>query len=279
MADFGEELPPNAVMHSGRSGELAHNEYPVQWGRLNREAVEEAGKLGEIVFFMRAGYSHSSRYATAYWAGDQLVNWSFDDGFATVIPAGISLGFCGIAYYHSDIGGYTTVAWIKRGKELFMRWCEQAVFTPIMRTHEGNRPESNVQFDSDDELLEHFARMSRIYVHLKDYHRALGREYSETGLPPMRHPYIHYEDDSTLHALKYQYLYGRDLMVAPVCRPRRRKVRLYLPDDEWIHLWSGQTYSGGWHDVAAPLGQTPVFYRANSEHRELFAGVPGLADD
>ncbi|MCG8417121.1 MAG: alpha-glucosidase [Proteobacteria bacterium] len=273
MADFGEALPIDAVLYSGRSAERAHNQYPALWARVCREAVEEAGKLGDIVFFMRAGFTGSSRYSLAHWAGDQLVNWSLDDGFATVIPAGISLGFCAVAHFHSDIGGYTTVAWIKRKKELFMRWCEQAAFTPIMRTHEGNRPDSNWQFDSDDETLDHVARMTRVYVHLKEYHRALGREYTDTGLPPMRHPYIHYEADPVLHTLKYQYLYGRDLLVAPVYQPKKKSMRVYLPDDTWMHAWTGQSYSGGWHNVLAPLGQPPVFYRTSSPHRDRFDGL------
>ena len=279
MADFGEALPPEARLASGRSAALAHNDYPVQWARLNREAVEEAGKLGEVVFFMRAGSSGTSRHALACWAGDQLVNWSFDDGFATVIPAAISLGFSGIAHTHADIGGYTTVAWIKREKELFLRWCEQAAFTPIMRTHEGTRPGDNWQFDSDLETLRHFARMSRVYVHLRDYHRALGRECLETGLPPIRHPYLHDEADETLHTLKVQYLYGRDLLVAPVLRPREREARVYLPDDAWVHVWSGRAYGRGFHQVPAPLGEPPVFYRERSPYRDLFAGLAAAAEE
>jgi alpha-glucosidase len=273
MADFGEALPTDAVLASGRGGAEAHNEYPVQWARVNREAVEEAGKLGEVVFFMRAGAAGSSRAALAHWAGDQLVNWSLDDGFATVIPAALSLGFCGIGHFHSDIGGYTTVAWIKRDKELLLRWCEQAAFTPIMRTHEGNRPQDNWQFDADEETLAHFARMARVYVHLGDYHRALGREYVETGVPPMRHPYVHYEGDEALHALRHQYLYGRDLLVAPVIRPRERSMRVYLPEDTWIHAWTGRAHGRGWHEVAAQIGEPPVFYRASSPFRALFDGL------
>lgn len=277
MADFGEALPTDAALYSGRDAALAHNDYPVQWARVNREAVEETGKLGQVVFFMRAGAAGSSRHALAHWAGDQLVNWSLDDGFATVIPAAISLGFCGVGQFHSDIGGYTTVAWIKRTKELFMRWCEQAVFSPIMRTHEGNRPGSNWQFDSDRETLEHFSRMSRIYVHLRDYHRAVGREYAETGVPPTRHPYIHYEDDEVVHTLKYQYLYGRDILVAPVIRRKARTMRVYLPADDWLNAWTGEKYRAGWHQIATPSGQTPVFYREASEHRTLLDGLRDVA--
>lgn len=283
MADYAEYFPVDAKVHSGEPGETFHNQYPVLWARANMEAIQEAGKQGEAVFFSRSGYTGSSRHTQLIWAGDQLVNWSFDDGFATVIPAGVSLGFCGIGFHHSDIGGFTTVFWIKRTKELFMRWAEQACFTVVMRTHEGNNPPKNVHYHEDAEILAHFAKMSHVHVHLKPYIKHTIQEYLTEGLPCMRHPYIHYEGDDALHELKYQYLFGRDLLVAPVVKKGRTKRSVYLPADEWYHLWTGKEYTGGWHEVPAPLGEPPVFYRGNSAHRALFEGVrevrvPGTKD-
>jgi len=274
MADFGEYLPVDAVLHSGESAERAHNRWPTMWARANYEAIDEAGKLGEILFFMRAGYAGSSRYATAYWAGDQLANWSFSDGLATVVPANVSIGMSGVGFTHSDLGGYTSIAWVKRGKRLFMRWAELAAFAPIMRSHEGNRPDVNWQFNSDTDTLQHLARMAAVYTRLKPYHRRLVTEYREQGLPAIRHPFIHYRGDRRAHVMKYQFLYGRDLMVAPVRRPFRRAISVYLPEDTWIHIWSGKTYGGGWHRIAAPIGRPAVFYRADSEFADLFASIP-----
>jgi alpha-glucosidase len=264
MADYGEYLPPGAVPASGESWERVHNTYPVLWAQVNREALVESGREGDVIFFMRAGYHGSTGLSPAFWAGDQLVSWSLNDGLATVIPAGISLGLQGGAHFHSDLGGFTTVAWVHRSKELFQRWAELSAFTLQMRSHEGNRPERNWQFDSDPETLDFLARMTRIYDRLKPYRLRLLEEYQQTGLPPIRHPYLHYESDPELHRLKYQYLLGRDLLVAPVILPRRRTHRVYLPEDRWIHLWSSRSYGPGWHRVSAPLGQPPVFYREGS---------------
>ena len=276
MADYGEYLPTDALLYSGESAEAFHNRLPVVWAQINREAVEEADKLGEVVFFTRSGYTGTSRYTTGMWAGDQLVNWSLDDGLASVIPAALSLGMCGSGISHSDTGGFTTLFGVKRTKELFMRWVELSAFTPIMRTHEGNRPDDNWQFDSDEETLLHFVRMSRIYTHLKPYLKKAVQENAEKGLPVMRHPYIHYENDEMLHTLKYQYLLGRDLMVAPVYQEAQDSQKVYLPDDQWIHLWSGQAYGKGWYEVSAPLGYIPVFYRQQSQHGDLFKQIPQL---
>lgn len=276
MADFGEYLPTDCLLYSCEDPETFHNKYPVLWAKANQEAVEESGRQDEVVFFNRAGYSGSSRHCPLFWAGDQLVNWSKDDGLPSVIPAGISLGMSGVGFYHSDIGGYTTVAWLKRSKELFMRWTEHSAFTIVMRTHEGNRPAINWQFDSDDETLSHFAKMSRVHAGLKDYFKHLVSEYQNTGLPLIRHPFIHYEGDKVLHTLKYQYLLGRDLLVAPVIKPGKKTWRVYLPEDNWLHLWSGKEYGGGWHQLNCPLGQPPVFYRAASEFAAVFESLKRL---
>jgi alpha-glucosidase len=271
MADFGEYLPPDAVLYSGESGESFHNRYPAVWARINREALEEAGVMGDAVFFMRAGYTGSSRYSTATWAGDQLVNWSVHDGLPSVIPAALSSGYCGTGVHHSDIGGFTTVAWVRRSRELFQRWAEHAAFTPIMRNHEGNRPGRNWQFNSDAETLTHLARMTGVYTRLAPYHRHVVGEYARTGLPAMRHLGIHYGDDETAHRQRYQYLYGRDLLVAPVVQKKRSSWSAYLPDDDWVHLWSGRSAAPGWHREQAPLGYPPVYYRRSSEFASLFA--------
>ena len=276
MADFGEYLPTDAILFSKENSELFHNKFPVIWAKTVYEAVKEAGKLGEIVFFTRSGYSGASKYTTSVWAGDQLVNWSMDDGLASVIPAGISLGICGIGYFHSDIGGYTTAKEFTRTKEVFMRWAELEAFSPIMRSHEGNKPQLNWHFDSDNETLEHLAKMSRIYVHLKPYFKYISKEYVEKGYPLIRALYLHYESDPEVHKIKYQYLLGRDLLVAPVYLPNIQKWKVYIPDDIWIHIWSNKEYNKGWYEVEAPIGNPPIFYVKNSQFSKLFAQIQNL---
>ncbi len=275
MADFGEYLPVDSIIYNG-DPMLYHNPYPAEWAKLNREAVEEEGKTGEVVFFSRSGFTRSPRYSPLFWAGDQLVTFHQNHGLQSVIQAGISMGICSCGFYHFDIGGFFSILWIKRNRDLWMRSAEMAAFTQVMRSHEGINPEVNCQFDSSSEILSHLARMTKVYTHLKEYHKYCAREYTEKGLPPMRHPYIHYENDKTLHDLKYQYMYGPDLMVAPVIKKRQKKRKLYLPEDRWIHAWSGREYGSGRHRVNAPMGEPPVFYRKNSSFAELFAALKDM---
>lgn len=273
MADFGEALPYDAQLHSGEAAASYHNRYPEAWARLNREAIESSGRGAELLAFHRSGYRRSPAYATLFWLGDQLVSWDAHDGIKTAVTGLLSSGLSGFSLNHSDIGGYTTISSpirnYHRSKELLLRWMELNAWTTVFRTHEGNRPADNAQFYSDEETLAHFSRCARIYRAWRDYRRQLVAEAAATGLPVVRHPFIHYPDDAEVYRLSYQeFMVGSELLVAPVLDAGRDRVRVYLPAGRWTHLWSGTTYGdtqrGTWITVDAPLGQPAVFFRAGS---------------
>ena len=264
MADFGEYLPTDCVLYSGENPELVHNTWPARWAKLNREAVEESGKLGEIMFYTRAGYSDTPRYSTMMWCGDNHTDFSIDFGLPSVIPAMLSLTCCGFGLSHSDIGGYTSFFNLNRSEELYMRWCEMNAFTPIMRGHEGLNPDLNAQFDSSMDILHHGSKMAGIHKALKPYLKDAVKYNSETGVGVVR-PLFFYYDEKEAYEDTYAYLLGRDILVSPVIRPGTVRKDVYLPDDEWVHLWSGKEFSGGIATVDCELGDPPVFIRKNAE--------------
>lgn len=276
MADFGEYLPADAVCADGESGLTAHNRWPELWARCNREAVEEAGLLGECVFFMRAGAAGSQKYATLVWAGDQCVDWSEDDGLPSVITAALSLGMSGYGLHTCDAGGYTTLFHLKRDRELMLRWLEFACFTPVMRTHEGNRPDSNIQIYSDDEMIRDAARLTRMHTALLPYLRECVRENAEDGMPVMRPLFMAEPECAEAYKRElYSYMLGGDMVVCPVVEQGAFTRSVWLPAGEWVHLWSGETFARGSHTVGAPMGEPPVFYRAESKYAELFREISG----
>ena len=112
--------------------------------------------------------------------------------------------------------------------------------------------------------------MVNIHVNLKPYLQHLSEEYQLTGISPIRGAFLHYKDDPELYTLKFQYLLGRDLLIAPVIKPNLELWRVYLPEDNWVHLWTEKEYNKGWIEVKAPLGMPPVFYRKNSKFMPLF---------
>lgn len=272
MADFGEYLPVDLRLADGSDPMEAHNRWPVLWAQVNAEAVAARGKTGDAVFFMRAGFTGVQHYCPLLWAGDQSVDFTRHDGIGTVITAALSAGLLGNAYSHSDCGGYTSLHGNVRSVELMRRWCELAAFAPVMRSHEGNRPDDNLQYDLSEELLACFARWSRIHARLAPYTRLLCDEAEATGLPVQRPLFLHFPDDSSLWTVQDQYLYGEHLLVAPVIEEGATSRLVVLPGNgKWRHCWSGEDYPSGIHDVAAPFDRPPVFYRADGPFSDLFA--------
>jgi alpha-glucosidase len=85
---------------------------------------------------------------------------------------------------------------------------------------------------------------------------------------------MHYEDDESLYDLQYEYLFGPDILIKPVVQPNQKAQEMYLPKDEWIHLWSGETYGGGQIvSILSPIGYPPVFYRKKSKFIKLFESI------
>jgi alpha-glucosidase (family GH31 glycosyl hydrolase) len=272
MADFGEGLPYDAVLSSGADPKTYHDRYAEEWAKVNREAIEEAGRGDDIVFFNRSGYIQSPRYSTLFWLGDQLVDWDEHDGIKSAVTGLLTSGLSGYSLEHTDIGGYTAIdnplLQYHRSRELLLRWIELGAFTTVFRTHEGNIPEVNYQIYSDEETLEYFVRFARIYAGWKPYRMELVREASETGLPVVRHPFVHYPEDPEVPGLEYQLMVGNEFMVAPVLDPDTDTVEVYLPAGGWVHLWTGKTHGsserGVYEAVSAPIGEPAVFYRADS---------------
>ncbi|MEM7179329.1 MAG: alpha-glucosidase [Spirochaetota bacterium] len=266
MADFGEWLPFDAKLHSGISAEVYHNRYSVDWAQLNMEAIQEAGKEGEIVFFNRSGYSYSNKYSTLFWEGDQMVSFGKNDGIASTVVGLLSGGVSGISLNHSDIGGYTTInnplADYHRSEELFLRWTELNAFTPIFRTHEGNRPKENHQPYTDEKTVKFFAKFGKVHYALKDYLKHLVDEANTKGYPVVRHPYLHYPNDKNTWSLKYQFLLGEDVLVLPVLNAGKTSVKGYFPKGKWKNVWTGKIQAGGISaEVGAPIGSPAVYVK------------------
>ncbi|MCS6934098.1 MAG: alpha-glucosidase [Chitinophagales bacterium] len=268
MADFGEWLPYDAKLSGGFSGREFHNFYPVAWARINREAVQEAGLEGRVLVFHRSGQEGSQRYVQALWAGDQTTDFGYHDGLPSAVRAVLTSAACGILYNHSDIGGYTNVdagiLHIYRNRELLYRWIEFAAFTPIFRTHEGLKPEKNIQVYTDSNAAGFFARFGRIHHRLKDYLIANTPNLGGHTVPLIRPLYLH----NGMEQFALQYLLGNDLLVAPVTELGKRNIAVRFPEGEWLYAWDSNSRiyrDGETVTIDAPLGMPAVFIRRQSK--------------
>ena len=263
MADFGEGLPFDAELTDGLPA-YEHNRWPALWARTVALACERADQPDCVTWF-RSGSLGMADEAPLFWAGDQMVDWSDEDGLASALHAMLAAGVSGWPIVHSDIGGYTSVDavvkdWV-RSDELLARWAELEALGVVMRTHEGNRPAANPQVYDSPERVEAFAAMTRLHAALGDYRREVVAEAAATGVPAIRHLWFAGARASAA-ASDDAFLLGDALLVAPVLSAGDDEVEVVFPAGQWTHVWTGRSYAAGEEaTVAAPLGRPAAFVR------------------
>lgn len=279
MADFGEGLPFDAVLADG-DPRWRHNEWPRLWAETVRLGCERAGRPDCVTWF-RSGALGQEEYASTYWAGDQLVSWSEQDGLRSALLGILSSGVSGWPLVHSDVGGYTSIdAVVKdytRSPELLARWAELEAFGVLMRTHEGNRPDVNTQVYSDPGTAEAFAGATRLYAALAPYREAVVDEAVETGVPALRHGWLT-APGSPAADVDTQFFLGSDVLVAPVLDAGATTVDVALPAGSWTHLITGERLDGSTTaTVDAPLGTPAAFVRTDSPWAERLVDAVSAA--
>jgi alpha-glucosidase len=194
-----------------------------------------------------------------HWIGDQEATWAPEDGLPTVVPAMINLGLVGVPFVTHDIAGFSGGP---SSKELYLRWSELGAFTPVMRTHEGDNRDSNWRWNSDEETVAHVRRFSRVHEALAPHMARWAREAAVSSMPLVQHMMLAFPEDEATWSLSDQYMLGGELLVAPVVSQGATSRELYLPEGDWVHVWTGETYAGGRTlTVDAPVGAPPVFGR------------------
>ncbi len=242
--DFGEAAPLHGQYASGRSGFTEHNLYPLRYNRAAAEITREVA--GEDIIWARSAWAGSQRYPL-HWGGDTV---SSDSGMAATLRAGLSLGLCGFSFWSHDVGGFTDVP----SEDLYARWLAFGVLTSHTRCH-GQPPREPWEFS--DGFTDLFRRTVELKYRLMPYVYAQARDCSERGLPMLRALFVEHPDDPTSWLVEDEYLFGADLLVAPLLEARATGRRVYAPPGRWIGYWSGQCYEGArWHDIEA--GDVPV---------------------
>lgn len=296
MADFGEGLPIKnnqktespVEIYSGANALLYHNQYAKDWAQLNLEVIEETSSNNtetNVTFFSRSGYTGSQSIVPMFWLGDQYPTWDRKDGLKTVMNGYLASALSGTPIVHSDIGGFTAIVRVfARSEQLLIRWIELEAFTaPAFRTHESNSRLwcSTLQVDSNDNLLQMFAKFSQVYAILAPYRTTLMEEAYETGVPLVRPLFMEFPNDEKTHCSTFdlQFMLGSEFLVAPVLDNFKKKQDVYFPStttltDNWVHLFTGETYNGVAGQVVtvdADLGTPPVFYMEGSSIGEYYA--------
>jgi alpha-glucosidase (family GH31 glycosyl hydrolase) len=272
MEDFGERVDDTDRFSGGRTGRGMANLFPLLYHKITYEVARKLKP--DVVEFSRSGYSGSQASSRVMWGGDQLPDWSLDQGYPSVIAAGITSGFCGFAIWGPDILSSST------SKELWIRWTEFGALTPVMRDHLWDKPKFAVDLWFDGETIDTFRRYARLHTSLFPYLYTYAHHAAETGLPVMRHPLLEFPDDPKTYDAEHEYLLGEKLLVAPVVTEGARTRLLYLPRGAWVDYWTGQVLEGGRVvEVPAPLEHIPILVRAGSVIPLADPDIETLAED
>jgi alpha-glucosidase (family GH31 glycosyl hydrolase) len=309
MEDFGEYVPPDARLADGRSGLAAHNDYCTEYHRASHELTWPR-KGSDFAQFVRCGYTGTGPVARIVWGGDPTEDDSEADGLAAAINQGLSMGLSGIGYWGSDIGGYHALFTAgETSPELLIRWIEVGAFSPIMRTEAEGYPRPVLPGSPraqvwSPQVLPYWRALARLRTQLFPYVWAASQEYQRTGMPIMRDLVLAYPDSAVawgqgdpgdVAAARFEYLFGPDLLVAPVVDLGRTARDVWLPPGRWVPFWDAVHYdpvSGAYTatgrapvltggrtvHVDAPLGRTPLFVKAGTCLPLLPADVDTLAD-
>jgi alpha-glucosidase (family GH31 glycosyl hydrolase) len=256
--DGGEGPPATAKLHAG-DGRLLHNLYD----RLRHQAFAEgeaADRPGQRVFLLcRSGGAGMQRFGAACWSGD------INNDFATLeaqVPLGLNTGLSGVPYWGSDIGGFFHP--IPEGGELYARWFQLGAFTPVFRSH-GWVWREHVPWAHGAEVEAICRRYAELRYRLLPYTYTLAWQAHTLGLPLMRPLVLNYPDDPRVWGLGHEFLWGDDLLVAPVTREGATAWPVYLPPGGWYDFWTGARHDGpAGITLAAPLDRLPLLVRAGA---------------
>lgn len=280
--------------HAGPAIQVG-NVYPQLFSRAvaegqvaDRQAGGAARDASGPVNLVRCAWAGSQRYGALVWSGD--IHSSFES-MRRQVTAGIHMGAAGIPWFTTDIGGfYGGHVDDPAFHELLLRWFQMATFMPVMRLHGDRSPQRGVTaadgsarchsgagnelWSYGEAVYEVLARHVHLREALRDYTREAMRAAHEDGQPVMRGLFHEFPDDAEAWRIGDQFLFGRDVLVAPVLEAGARRRRAYLPAGAtWTDLATGEVHDGGaWVDLDAPLERTPVFVRDGA-----LAGLVGVA--
>jgi alpha-D-xyloside xylohydrolase len=252
------------------------NIYPREYARLFYEGQKESGQ-DDIVNLIRCAWAGSQRYGTLVWSGDIMSTY---EDFRKQICAGIHMGLSGIPWWTTDIGGFHGgVTADADFRELLVRWFQFGTFCPVMRIHGCRQPieeivnaagevregtgADNEIWSFGDEATPILEKFIRIREKMRDYTRSLMQEAHEKGAPVMRAMFYEFPQDGNCWNITDAYMFGPDILVAPICHEKAVSRSVYLPQGaSWVLASDGRTFEGGQTvEIEAPLSTLPVFLR------------------
>jgi alpha-D-xyloside xylohydrolase len=257
--DRGQNYPLNVTPPSGRDPRAMHNYHGYLMVKTYAEALQEA-RGRDYQLTPRAGWAGTQSW-TVKWPGDMDSDLSHDRGLPAVIRAQSAAGLTGFAFWGSDIGGYGK----ELSKEVFVRWLQHGVFSPLMQMP-GKGNHEDVPFSWDEETVRIYKWYAQLREKMLPYILEQAEVAHRTGTPLVRHLAWGWEDDPEVHSRDYQYMFGGDLLVACVVDLSGTR-EVYLPEGEWVDFWDRDRVLHGPRILSerVPLARIPLYIRKEAE--------------
>ena len=256
--DLGEpESHPADIYHVNGKADQVHNIYGHNWDKMLFDKYAEHYPGTRLFHLQRSGFAGSQRYAAYPWTGDVSRSWG---GLQAQLPLLLSMSMNGLGYIHSDAGGFAQGV---KDDELYTRWLQLAVFTPILRPHGSGIPSEPVFWS--DKTQDIVRKYMKLRYAMMPYNYTLAWQNATTGAPLMRPLYYGYASDTATLGISNEYLWGNNLLVAPVIVKGITQLKIYLPEGKWFDFNNGKEYTGKqWLNYPLTLEQLPVFAKAGS---------------
>jgi oligosaccharide 4-alpha-D-glucosyltransferase len=274
--DLGEpETHPENMYHNLKdlgftrlfSANEIHNIYGHNWDKMLFEKYAKEYPNVRLFNLNRSGYAGSPRYSIFPWSGDVGRNW---EGLQAQLPIMIGMSMSGIPYIHADAGGFGGG---DNDKELYTRWLQFAVFTPIFRPHGTALGDADINaIDIPSEVCfyaEPYKSIVRRYIDLRytllPYNYTLAYEESKFGKPLVRPLFYDNNTDSNLYKAQDEFFWGDNILVAPVLEKGATERKLYLPENIWYNFFTDEKMEGKkWITEKIDLNNIPVFVKEGS---------------
>jgi alpha-glucosidase (family GH31 glycosyl hydrolase) len=252
--------------YDGRRESELHNVYSLLWHQALAEGYATNYPNQRLWIYSRSGFAGDQRYGAAHWSNDVGTDWNT---FAAHLNAMNDFSLSGMSYYGSDIGGYwpTNIP----NDELYLRWFQYGAFSPVFRGHGLSDPggigyKAVAPYDFTNAYVREICRVDmKLRYRLLPYIYTAARETFDAGTPMCRPLPLAFPGDANALNNGTQFMFGPNIMVAPITTEGLTSRSVYLPSGKWIDHWTGSVLTGpvttNW---PAPLTQIPLFYRDNT---------------
>jgi alpha-glucosidase len=234
-----------------------HNVFGMENVRATHDGLLKLHPDERPFVLTRAAYAGAERYA-ATWTGDNSATWNH---LGMSVPQIMSLGLSGYALVGADVGGFAGSPPV----DLLTRWFELGVFYPIYRDHAAKGTADHEPWASGPEQEAIRKRYIELRYRLLPYIYTGIEETSRTGVPLMEPVFLEYPDAQEFYGEDHQFLFGRDLFVAPVLTEKVDPEDIHLPPGDWYDFWSAEKHSYKEQISLHPkLDELPLYIRAGA---------------